>query len=471
MFDRLSSLDILVMALYVVAMIGIGIYVGKRVKNSKDFTTAGQSMSLGVVIGSTVATCLGSSIAFGNMELVHKYGLSGLTSAVFWYVGWLFLVALAKPLRDSGATSIPTFLAQRYDASTRKISSLCTVIMALSSCAANFIAIGVMTQALGICDSTTGTIVGAVIIVLFTIFSGLWGVAITDTIQSVILVIGIGIIIPVVSFSSAGGFTFVMDNTPAIRLDPLLGMAPLTMFGWFLANTLACGAHPAYAQRIFAAKDTKTAQMGTLISNGVCVCVMVVAALPAFTIPFLFPDMQLGSQFAPTFIADYFPPLMRGLLMAALLGLLLTTGDTFLLLLASTITQDVIPLFKKTIEDRTMLAINRGIVAVGAVVIVLMGLYWNSIYELFKIGASAYGAGMFLPLFLGCFWKKAQTPAINAAMLTGCLVSFIWDYLFKRQTGIDGVILGAGLCFAISVFGSLWLAGRSGASARVSGRD
>lgn len=411
-FKSLGVMDICVIILYIISMICIGIYVGKRVQSSKDFTSAGQKMSLGVVIGSTVATCLGSSIAFGNLELVHEYGLSGLTSGLFWYVGWMFLVLLARPLRNSGATSIPTFLATRYNENTRKISSLCTIIMALSSCAANFIAIGVMTQALGICDATTGTIVGAVIIVLFTIFSGLWGVAITDTIQSVILVIGIGIIVPYAAFSEAGGFSFVMANTAPIRLDPFLGMAPLTMLGWFLANSLACGAHPAYAQRIFAAKDTKTAQRGTLISNLICVCVMVVAALPAFCIPFLFPDMQVGSEFAPRFIAGFFPPL---------------------------------------------LAINRYIVAGSTVIIVIMGLYWNSIYALFKIGASAYGAGMFLPLLLGCFWKKANTKAINIGMFTGCMVSFLWDYLLKRHTGIDGVILGAGLCLVICVGGSLLL--------------
>jgi Na+/proline symporter len=182
---------------------------------------------------------------------------------------------------------------------------------------------------------------------------------------------------------------------------------------------------------------------------------MVIAALPALAIPFIFPTMTNGDQFTPAFVAAYFPPVIKGVLIASLLGLLLTTGDTFLLLLSSTVTNDIIPLFRKDIDDKKMLNINRIIVVVSAAVIVLMGMYWKSIFALFRLGGSAYGAGVFFPVLLGCFWKKAKTLPINIGMFTGCLVSFSWDFLLQNSTGINGVIPGAALCLLICLVGSL----------------
>jgi len=293
LIQSLGAVDLCVVILYIASMIGIGIWAGKRVKKASDFTTAGQGMPLKIVVGSTVATCLGASIAFGNLELIHETGLSGLVAVFFWYVGWLFLVLMAKRLRASGATSIPTYLEMRYNHNTRRIGSYCVLIMTITSVAAQYLAIGSMCVALDICDKTTGVIVGAVVILLFTVFSGLWGVAITDTIQSVLLVVGIGFIVPVLAFKTAGGWNFVISNTDPNRLNPLYGIAPLPMLGWFFTKALNAGAHPAYAQRLFSAKDDKTAVRGMLIADLICVVVFICAALPAFTDSPVVPEHRL----------------------------------------------------------------------------------------------------------------------------------------------------------------------------------
>ena len=457
MTSYIGKIDIVVIFLYFVVLIGIGAYYSRRVKDAKDFSTGGQNMSLPVMIGSTVATCMGSSIVFGNLALVHENGLSGLTAGFWWYVGWIALCFLARPLRASGAVSIPGYLKLRFNKRTKSISAFSSLIMATSSTAAQFLACGVMMEALGVCDSKTGTIIGAVIIVLFTVFSGLTGVAVTDTIQSVLLVIGVGIVIPIVAFAKAGGVVEVFQQTDPIRLDPFAGIAPVVMFGWFLSKMLSCGAHPAYAQRIFAAKNIKTAVTGTIISDIICTIVFIVAALPAFVIPILFPDMTSGDMLVPTLIAIYFPPVLKGIMISALLGLLLTSGDTWLLVISSTLTDDIIPSIRPDIDSKRMLKYSRLIIIVSAALVIFLAWYWKSVYQLLKIGGSAYGAGVFFPLVLGCFWKKAKAKAINVAMFTGTTVSILWDYILKKPTNIDGVIPGAILCLAICVAGSLFL--------------
>ena len=90
-----------------------------------------------------------------------------------------------------------------------------------------------------------------------------------------------------------------------------------------------------------------------------------------------------------------------------------------------------------------------------AVIMVLLALYIKVIYNLFALGASAYAAAVFVPLYLGCYWKKANTKAINAAMLCGGGVSLIWDLFLVDMTGIRGVMIGTALSLVICVVGSL----------------
>ncbi len=456
--EQMSWIDLLVGAVYVIGMALIGVYASKKIKNSKDFTSAGQQLSWQLVAGSTIATCMGGNMVMGKYDLIHQFGLSGMTTALFWWVGWIFLLLMTKKFRKSGATSIPTFLEQRYNPATKKICSYCVLITVISSCAGIFLSVGTILEALGICNRTVGTWVGAAIIIGFTIFSGLWGVAITDTIQAVILAICFGIVFPLAVFHTAGGWENVVAANPPERLNLFTGIAPITMVGWAVSYSLSVGADPTFAQRIFSAKSTKDAVLGQGIAWVVTLLVAgILSALPALAIPHIFPDLTVGSEFAPRYIVTYMPVLVSGLMLAALMGLMLTSGDSYLLLLASTITDDIIRPKRPNMSDKRALLLTRLVCVASAGVICAMAMYVDEIYQLFKTGGGAYGAGVFLPLLLGCFWKRANTKAINLAMVVGCVTSFCFDLFLKvpLQLDMDGCILGAGLCLVICVVGSL----------------
>ncbi|MBU5626826.1 sodium:solute symporter family protein [Oscillibacter sp. MSJ-2] len=454
--STIGFVDIAVIFLYMVIMIGIGIMCGKKVKNSKDFTSAGQSLNLKLVVGSSIATCMGAGVIFGNFANVYKHGMSGYAQTLCYFiVGFPILILLSKPLRKSGATSIPEFLEMRYNKNTRSISSLCVLLMACSYTAAQFTAFGTTCEALGLTDRTTGALIGALVIVLFTVFSGLWGVTTTDTLQSVILIVGMAIIIPFISFHQAGGVEFVLANTDPDRLNVFKGMEPLTMLGYVLANVLAVSVDPAYSQRALAAKDAKTATRGLTIAGIIAFVTYVIVIMSVYCIPFIFPGLEDGSQYVPMLVSAYFPPVLKGLMLSAILGLLLTTGDSFLLIISSTLTDDVIPRFAPNMDSDRKLKLNRIIIPCSAVVILLLVMYWDDVFQLFRVGGSSYGAGVFFPLVLGVLWKKMNAKVANVAMLTGCLVSTIWDYTFNKATGIAGVILGSSICLIICVVGSL----------------
>lgn len=452
---KLGGIDIGVAVLYVVAFAIIGVLANRKVKTAKDFVSAGQSLTLPVVVGTTIATCLGASILFSNYQRIHAFGIDGLVWALAWYVGWMLMLPIAKRLRASGATSLPTFLEKRYNGKTRTISSVFVLVSAISTCASFFLAFGTMAQTLGICDMKTGTIVGAVVIVIFTVVSGLWGVALTDSLQTIIIAIGCCILVPYYVFKTAGGVEPVVESISDNVLGFGQGLPTMLLIGYVMSNLLAAAAEPSFAQRIFASKDSRTAVIGQSLSCGISAVICIIAVLPAFAIPVLYPDMTDGAQFITNVVADYFPAGLKGLMVSVIMGLLLTSGDSYLMLVSSSVVDDFVRPRKPDMEEKKLLRIGRVVIIVAAVVMVLLALYIKVIYNLFALGASAYAAAVFVPLYLGCYWKKANTKAINAAMLCGGGVSLIWDLFLVDSTGIRGVMIGTALSLVICVVGSL----------------
>ena len=147
----ISSLDYVVLIVYLFAFIFAGYVISKKmVKSSRDFATAGQGMGFLTVVGSTVATCMGASIIFGNFQLMYSSGLRGFLIGYFWHIGWIFLVLMSGRLRKSGATSIPQYLEMRYSPFVRKVASYAVLCMGIASTAAQFRAAGSMSEALGL---------------------------------------------------------------------------------------------------------------------------------------------------------------------------------------------------------------------------------------------------------------------------------------------------------------------------------
>lgn len=451
---NLSTVDIGMVILYIVAFAAMGFWASRKISTAKDFTTAGQNLPLKLVIGSSIATCLGAGVLFANYERIHSFGISGFIWIIGWYIGWLLLVPISRQLRGSGATSLPGFLELRFNAKTRKYSSWFVLISMISLSASVFLAFGNACAALGICDVKTGTIVGTIIIVIFTFASGLWGVTLTDSVQTIIILIGCGIIMPIIAVKNVGGISNITSYVTSTEFLAK-GIAPMTLTGYFLSNLLGAGADASFCQRTFAAKDAKTAATGQTAACLISMGVSIVAMIPALTIGMYYPEMTNGSQFTPLFVADYFPVGLKGIMLAVLCGLLLTTGDSYLMLISSTVVDDFVRPAKKDWDEKKLIGIGRITIVIGAFVIVALALYMGSIYELIALGGSAYGAAVFFPLHLGCRTKKLNTKAVNVAIVVGGMVSFVWDLLkFSTSTGIRGVLIGVGLNLIICFVGS-----------------
>lgn len=451
---NLHSLDILVLILYFAGMISISLYYYKKIDSADSFAVADRSLTMSIMVGTTVATCIGSNSAFGQVGMMHSQGIASLYVLLAWHIGWIALIIMAKPLRASGASSLPGFLEIKFGLRAKQIAGVVSLVFLVNATAAQIAAIGTILGTLDLATFKTGAIVGGIFIIIYTIFGGLYAVSVTDTIQAVILFLGVAIAVPLIAFSQAGGITYVFSNLGPDKLNwtnfNFGELIPL-----IIAYSLAAGSHAAYSQRIFASKDIRTAYVGSIVSNIIGFVIGAMIAIGALTIPFILPNLTNGEMFIPAVISTFIPPLLSGLILASLIGVVISTADSFLLLVGTTFSNDIILAFRPETSDEQLLKISRATTLIAGVLCIILSLYGGSVLKLFSTGAAAYGAGMFFPLLLGCFWKDASSNGIVSGMLIGCFSTIIWNLTLKSSTGIDGVIVGALLCLISIIVVSL----------------
>lgn len=448
-----SGIDAAVIIVYFAAMIIIGMMFSKKIKDVDSFGVADRSLSMKIMVGTTVATCMGAATAIGDVGMVYDIGVIGFVAIATWNIGWIALICLAKRLRASGASSLPDFLEKKYGLSTKTMAAVVSIVYVINVTAAQIAACGRIAETLALTDFTTGAIIGGIIIILYTVFGGLYAVAFTDTIQAVLLFFGVVIAVPIVAFFKAGGVGHVVEVTAQTNPDlfSLSNIGIMTLVGYILSYMLAAGSNPAYVQRILASKDEKTAFWGSIWSNLITLIICMPIAAVAFSAHILFPEMANGEMSVPSVIYAFFPPFVKGLVLAALIALVMSTADSFLLLLGTTMSTDIVKVIRPQTSIKTLLTISRITVVLGGLLGIALALHGGSVFLLFRMGAAAYGAGMFVPVVCACFWKRATTKGINWGMISGCFLTVLWNLILRESTGIEGVIVGAAVCLVFTV--------------------
>lgn len=437
-----SMIDILIIALFVGGLIGVGVWSSRKVTTSESFSVADRSLTLKIMIGTTVATCLGAGSAVGNLGNVWTMGIAMIAIQGMWHIGWLILLIFAKKLRESNATSIPDFFGKKYGNRTKAIVSIVVLMFVVNATASQVAAVATIVDGFGLLPYKAAVIIAGTIIILFTATGGLYSVAITDTIQAILIVGGIGIALPVMVFSKAGGIDYVFSNT-APELMSLKSISFPVLLGWLISYVLAAASNPGYIQRILSAKDVRTARLGTFWSDVIAFVFGTIMMLTVFTMPFIFPDLNDGNLFVSTAIMNLFPVGLRAFILCALIGQILSTADSFLLLIGTTAAEDIYRLAKPGTKQEQMLKIVRGFTVLGGLLAIFLSISGAGILVIFKTGASAIGAGLAFPLVCACFWKKVKSAAIDVGALFGCFVTIIWNQFIRSAINIDGVIIGA----------------------------
>ena len=452
--------------LYLLVTIAIGLIAARRVKNSKDFLVAGRSLPLYMNVATVFATWFGAETVLSVSATFAKDGLSGIPGDPFGASVCLVIAALlfARLFYRMNLLTIGDFYKQRYGKAVEVLTSVAITFSYLGWTSAQMTALGLVIHVLsgGAVALNYAIMLGAAVVVIYTIFGGMWSVAFTDLFQTVVILIGLTLVAVLVG-DLAGGASKVIAQAAA---DGKFAFFPSDTAGWWAMAgaffAFAFGSIPQQDvfQRMTSAKNENTAVMGTIIGAVVYFCFAFVpifiaysalVADPSLSGLFSDEDARVIQRILPDLVLTKMPMWAQIMFFGALLSAILSTASGALLAPTSIFTENVLRPFVPHMSDRQFLLTLRIILVTFTCGALLFAL--NSKSTMYEMVQNAYNvtlAGAFVPLVAGAFWKRATTQGALLSIVLG-----IGSWLGAAATAGDALVPPNLVGFFASVIGML----------------
>lgn len=442
-----QAFDLLVLVgfilLYLVVSLTVGLYAATRVRGAADYAVAGKRFGTPVVMATVFATWFGAETVLGIPATFMKEGMRGLVADPFAAVGCLVLIGLvfARPLFRLDALTLGDYFRQRFDRATEIVLSLCIAFSYLGWIAAQLVALGLAFNVLsgGAIDTRTGILVGAAIVLAYTMAGGMWSVALTDFFQATVIVVGMLYVAWIVA-GLAGGAGRVLESAAASdRLRFLPEADAGAVMAWISAAlVIVFGSVPQQDvfQRIKSARDESTAALSAVLGG---MLYFAIALVPIFLVsaaalmdgPMVERLLREDSQLIlPTLILERTPLAVQVLFFGALISAILSTAGGALLAPAITLAENVIRPVVKPKDDRALLWTMRLTVAGLAVAVTAMALTSKlSIYQLVNESGKVVLVSSFVPLAAGLFWARANARGARWSIVAGLAAWIALEWL------------------------------------------
>jgi len=471
---------------YLLATIAIGLWAAKRVKTTADFAVAGRHLPLYMVITTTFATWFGSETVLGIPAKFAAGGLNAVVEDPFGSSLCLVLVGafFAAKLYRMTLLTISDYYRERFG---RFVEVACSIVIILSYVgwvAAQVTALGLVFNLLsgGAISVPAGMILGTASILAYTLFGGMWSVAVTDFVQMIVLVIGLTLI-AVFAADMAGGAGRVVELAASRDLYRLLPEPSFRDIAFFIGSavTVMLGSIPQQDvfQRVMGANSESAAVRGPIIGG---VCYFLFAFVPMFIVAsalLIMPEQAAAllrddpQKVLPMLVLERMPFVMQVLFFGALLSALKSTASATLLAPSVTFVESIWRQFVPRLSDRAELLTMRLTVLGFAICVCAYAIasLGTSIYDLVSGSYQLPLVGAFVPLVAGLYWKRATTQGAVFSVVLGILG---WLFFIATPAGLAFPAQLAGLLASAAgmLIGSLGpqaLADRRGIHHRLAG--
>ncbi len=421
---------------YLLVTIAIGLMAAKRVKNSADFAIAGRHLPLAMIVTTTFATWFGSETVLGIPAKFVNGGLHGVVEDPFGAGFCLILVGLffAGKLYRMTLLTISDYYRERYGRTVEVACSLIIMVSYLGWVSAQVTALGLVFNVLSneVISIPLGMVIGVVSILAYTLFGGMWSVAVTDFIQMIILVVGLSIL-AVFAADQAGGADKVLAlaiSQDMFKFWPEPNFKDMVFF-LAAAITIMFGSIPQQDvfQRVMSANSVKAATHGPVIGG---ICYIVFAFVPMFLVVsamLIMPEKaaaliaQDPQKVLPTLVMEHMPFVMQVLFFGALLSAIKSCASATLLAPSVTFTENIWRQFHPHQTDKQELRAMRVTVLVFSALVLCyaIAMQGTSIYEMVSGAYQVPLVGAFVPLVFGLYWPRATTQGAIFAILLGLL--------------------------------------------------
>ncbi|MDD5247968.1 MAG: sodium:solute symporter family protein [Rhodocyclaceae bacterium] len=423
--------------IYWVVSVGIGLYAATRVHNTKDFAVAGRHLPFYMVTATVFATWFGSETVLGIPATFLKEGLHGVVADPFGSSLCLILVGLffAAPLYRMNLLTIGDFYKKRFGRSVEVLTTLAIVISYLGWVGAQITALGLVFNVVsaGEISKLAGMWIGSGTILVYTLFGGMWAVAITDFLQMIIICVGMLYIGGSVS-GMVGGVGAVIEHASAAgKFSFWPAFDPREMIGFFAAwITMMFGSIPQQDvfQRVQSSKTEKIAVWGSVLGGSLYFVFAFVPMFLAYSATLIDPQMVAElidtdpQLILPRLVLEKAPLFAQVMFFGALLSAIKSCASATLLAPSVTFTENILkPMMADRLSDRKLLLTMRIVTFSFTVLVTLYAMASKA--SIFKMVENAYQITLvsaFVPLACGVYWRRATNQGALVSIFLGVSV-------------------------------------------------
>ncbi len=435
--------------LYLLFSISIGLYAATRVHNAKDFAVAGRSLPLPVVMATVFATWFGAEAVMGISATFAKEGLRGVVADPFGSSLCLIIAGLffAPRFYRLNLLTVGDYYRLRYDRRVEVLCTLCIVASYLGWVAAQFKVLGLVLNIVsdGAVNQQLGMVIGALIVLTYTTFGGMFSVAILDFVQLSVILGGLLYIVSVVNELTGGVGTVLSHAAQAGKLE---FFPPAELRAWIpfvgAGLTMMLGSIPQQDvfQRITSAKNERTAVQGSLLGAGLYFCMCFVPMFIAYSALLIDPArfgalLEQDSQLVlPTLIVEHTPTIAQIVFFGAVLSAVMSCSSATLLAPSVILSENVIKGAVPSMDEWSLLRTMRIVLVCFAGVVLAIAI--GSDASIYKLVVNTYKVTLvaaFVPLCAGLFWKRATTHGALWAITAG-LVAWLGLEFFGSDASI-----------------------------------
>ncbi len=441
--------------LYLVVSIGIGMVAATKVKNTADYISAGRSLPMYMVIAMVFATWFGAETVLGIPATFLDENLGGTISDPFGasLALILFGVFFARRLYRMNLLTLGDFFRQRFNRPVEIVISTAIALSYLGWVSAQVTALGLVFNVLsnGAISQSEGILIGAAVVLLYTLYGGMWSVALTTLVQMTVIVLGLLWIAKLVGdMPEINGIMPVVDHAAAAGKFQFWPEANWIAIVTFVAGLLTMGLGSIPQQDVFqranTSKNETVAVWGTLIGG---IAYFFFAAVPVYLTyaatmvdpvtsnALLANDAQLV---LPSFVKTHLPLYAQVIFYGALLSVIMSTASGTLLAPSVTISENIIKEFlpQHRMSQKKLLWVTRAVVVAFSLLVVVYSLWAlqsaTSIHQMVENAYKITLACAFVPLVAGLFWKRASNVGAGLSILLGLAVWILLEVIAPKGT-------------------------------------
>lgn len=464
----MSTVDIIVLILYVVGMLAIGFVSKGKISNMDDFMLGGKRFNKFALTGTILATMVGSGMMMGAAGSAYTDGACGTLLWIYlgFGIGLIWMGVMSRKVRETGARSLAETVSTAFGVPARLASAIVVVIYAAALVALNVaglrtIIIYVFGDSLHL-SMEMATLIAVLIPIIFTAMGGFFAVVWTDTAQLVIMIVGIFILGPIIGISAAGGLDEITSAYAAEGLtltNPLANGISSGMIGVALAYVLCCPGDPTMPQRALSAKDNGTATFSFTISGIIAFLFGGALLVIGGAAHVLIPGLESSDAALPMLVLKYYPPVVKGIAIAGMIAAIMSSFDSFLILATTHIMYDIGRVINPELSEEKIHKSLPILTVVLGIVGALVALFISSLLTYLSAVFSIVGSSLVPVLVAALYFKeKTSKKAATASVIVGAAVPTALFFTVGYDVLLgDPVFWGLFASIAVLVAGSMIL--------------